>query len=300
MDFQVSTQHTASSTQHLAHSTQQELEEKRKQVEGILRGFARVVVAFSGGVDSTLLAKLAADVLGKGNVLAVTADSPSLAREDLAVALQVASDLDLQHLVVTTREVDDTSYRANTGARCYFCKRTLFTELEALAREREIPVILYGALADDRLEERPGQRAASEAGVRAPLQEARLSKQDVRAIARHLGLPNWDRPQNACLSSRLRHGQVVTVEKLQQVEQAEALLRAEGFRQVRVRHLGVHARIEVEPEAVGRFRDAELCSRVARVFEQLGFEAVSIDRRGYRSGGANLDSSDELMLSRKT
>lgn len=275
---------------------QADLAEKLSCVRTILASVGRVVVAFSGGVDSTLVAKLARDVLGRANALAVTADSPSLAREDLAATLRLAAQLDLEHLVIATREVADARYRVNTESRCYFCKQELFEELERLAEERGMSAVLYGAIADDRLAERPGQRAALAFGVRAPLQDAGLAKWDVRLLARSLGLPNWNRPQNACLSSRIPHGMAVTEEKLRQVEQAESVLRAQGFRQVRVRHLGGHARIEVEPESVGRFQEAALCLAVSQRFEELGFDTVSIDRSGYRQGGADVSAVDEVLL----
>ena len=268
------------------------LEEVKRQIAEC----NRVVVAFSGGVDSTLVAKLARDVLGRRNALAVTADSPSLAREDLEEARRLAAGLDLEHLVIATHEVADARYRANTESRCYFCKQELFEELERLAETRGMPAVLYGAIADDRLAERPGQRAALAFGVRAPLQDAGLAKWEVRLLAKALGLPNWDRPQNACLSSRIPHGLAVTEEKLRQVEQAESFLRAQGFGQVRVRHFDTHARIDVGADETHRFHDAALCLAVARHFEGLGFETVGVNRRGYRPGGADQTATDEIFL----
>jgi uncharacterized protein len=255
-----------------------------------------VIVAFSGGVDSTLLAKIARDVLGKPHVLAVTADSPSLAREDLAQAQAIALELDLAHLVIRTDEVADPRYQANTPARCYLCKRTLFIELEQLAKQRGIPIVLYGAIGDDQPAERPGQLAATEHGVRAPLQEVGLAKCEVRELSRLLGLSNWNRPQNACLSSRVPHGRRVTEEALRQIEGAEAFLRQAGFRQVRVRHLGAHARIEVEPDAVPRLREAGLRDHVLRHLTALGFRSVGVDRAGYQPGGAQRGDADEVLL----
>jgi uncharacterized protein len=272
------------------------LDQKLARVKGILSGFSRVVVAFSGGVDSTLLAKLACDVLGRANVLAAVADSPSMAREDLEEAKRLARGLGLRCLVVATSEVSDPSYRANTPARCFFCKQELFDVLGRLAGSRGYSAVLYGAIGDDRLSERPGQRAAAAAGVRAPLQEAGLAKREVRALAKQLGMPNWNRPQNACLSSRIPHGSAVTELKLGQIEEAEAALRAHGFQQVRVRHLGTHARIEVGTDEVRRFLDGTLCAEVARRFKALGFETVGVDRAGYRTGGADRSSADEILL----
>ncbi len=265
----------------------QALQEKLEQVRKTLTGFDRVIVAFSGGVDSSLLAKLARDVLGDERVLAVTADSPSLAQDDLQIAQRVAALLHVKHHIIKTHEVEDDTYQANTPGRCYICKRELFKELHVMAQQQGYPVVLYGAIGDDTIAERPGQRAAAEAGVRAPLQEAGLAKWEVRILAQRLGLPNWDRPQNACLSSRIPHGQEVTEAKLRQIEAAESWLRARGFTQVRVRHLGTRARIEVDPDGVTRFKNPVLCKATKSYLRGLGFASVSIDPAGYRPGGAN-------------
>jgi uncharacterized protein len=216
----------------------------------------------------------------------VTADSASLARADLEETRRLAAGLDVEHLVITTREIEKARYQANAPDRCYVCKQTLFVDLEPLAAARGMTIV-YGAIGDDAASERPGQQAAAKQRVRAPLQSAGIEKWEVREAARQMRLPNWDQPQNACLSSRIPHGLLVTEDKLRQIEQAETFLRTKGFHQVRVRHLGIRARVEVEPAAVARFDEGTLRSETERHFQTIGFASTVIDPRGYHLGGAN-------------
>lgn len=269
-------------------------DDKSRRADALVRAYGRALVAFSGGVDSAYLLYLARRALGHDAVLAVTADSPSLAAADLTDARQLAAELDVEHLVIRTTEVDDPAYQANTDARCFFCKQELFSRLAPLAAARHIPVMLFGAIADDLDEDRPGASAAQAAGARAPLQEAGLFKWEIRELARAAGLSVWNKPQNACLSSRVPHGMVVTPEKLRQVEEAEGFLKSLGFLQVRVRHLGDRARIEVGQEQLGRFEDDALRRRIADRFAGIGFAAVHVDPDGYRSGGADRVTTEVL------
>ncbi len=262
------------------------LQHKLDQVRAELRALGRVAVAFSGGIDSTVLLALACETLGPDAVLAVTADSASLARAELANARRLAARLGVPHLVIATAETANPRYQANASDRCYICKQTLFEELEPLAAARGMAIV-YGAIGDDVAAARPGQQAAAERRVRAPLQSAGIEKWEVREAGQALGLPNWDTPQNACLASRIPHGQPVTEQKLGQVEDAEAFLRSRGFRQVRVRHLGEKARVEVEPGAIDRFRDEELFAATVARLHACGFQAIEIDPYGYRPGGAD-------------
>ena len=273
-----------------------ELQSKLDRVQTRLRQPARALVAFSGGVDSSLLLRLAVEMLGAAQVTAVTADSPSLTRDDLTQARALAASLGVEHVILETKELENPAYRANAGDRCYFCKHELFSRMDELARSYGAAQVLYGAIGEDRAEQRPGQRAASEYRVAAPLQEAGLSKFDVRTLAKALGLPNWDRPQNACLSSRIPRGQEVTAAKLARIEAAEAALRREGFRQIRVRHLNARARIEVGADELGRFQDTEMRLRIAQVFYALGFHDVAVARAGYQPGGADRGPMDDVPL----
>ena len=254
----------------------------------IVRAYGSTITAFSAGVDSTLVAVVAQHELGPA-ALAATAVSASLAPSELEDAIHLARSLGLNHRLVQTSEVEDERYATNPVDRCYFCKSHLYSELEALAAEIGARYILNGLNVDDLGDWRPGARAAAERGdrVRSPLHEAGLGKDEIRAAARELGLPNWDKPALACLSSRVPYGERVTPEKLARIGQAEQALRRLGFRQLRVRHFADRARVEIAPDELGRVEAEGLTERIRADLLALGFPAVEIDPRGYRSGRLN-------------
>jgi uncharacterized protein len=257
-------------------------------LRAIIRDYESTVTAFSAGVDSTLVAVVAQQELGS-NALAATAVSASLAPSELEDALSLARTLGLNHRLVRTREVEDERYASNPVDRCYVCKTHLYTELEGVVAELGARYILNGLNVDDLGDWRPGARAAAERAdhVRSPLHEAGMGKTEIRAAARTLGLPNWDKPALACLSSRVPYGQNVTLEKLARIGQAEQLLRGLGFRQLRVRHFADRARVEIAPDELGRVTAEGLAPRIEADLLRLGFPAVEIDPRGYRSGSLN-------------
>jgi uncharacterized protein len=258
--------------------------DKRQQVQDILRTLQSVLVAYSGGVDSTLLLRVAHDTLGDA-VLAVTADSPSLPRDDLREARALAAQMGVRHLCISTDEMVDARYVANSSERCYYCKTHLYHQLVTLAQREGLRFIVDGNNADDLRDIRPGRRAAQEYGVRSPLQEAGLTKAEIREWARELGLPNWNKPAAACLSSRIPYGTPITLDALARVERAESFLRALGVGQVRVRYVDSSARIEVMPEdfALVRARRADIVAQL----RALGFSEVLLDLAGYRTGSLN-------------
>jgi len=264
-----------------------ELAAKRDRLLAVLADLPGVAVAFSGGIDSTVVAKAAALALGP-RAVAVTADSPSVARTELATAREVARLIGIRHVVVATDEFDNPDYLKNDGTRCYHCKSELYARVEQLLPELGVPVMASGANLDDAGDYRPGLRAAAEHAVRHPLQEAGFTKADVRAVARHWGLPTWDKPAAPCLSSRLAPGLAVTPERTRRVEDAEAFLRSLGLRECRVRyHDGDLARIEVPLSEVAALAAAPARAALATEFRRLGFKFVTLDLDGFRSGSLN-------------
>jgi uncharacterized protein len=263
-----------------------DLEAKQAVLEDRLRELGRPLVAYSGGVDSAFLAWIAHRVLGDA-MLAVIADSPSLARAHLADATAFAKAQEIPLQVVSTREMDRPEYVRNDSQRCYHCKDELFTVMEQFRDQGGFDSIAYGVNLDDQGDFRPGQRAAKDHHVAAPLLDARLTKQDIRALSRKSGLQVWDKPASACLSSRIEYGRPVTREALRVVEQGEDGLRALGFLQFRVRHHGEIARIEIAPEELSRALSLQMAAEFSRLFKALGFKFVTLDLEGFRSGSMN-------------
>lgn len=262
------------------------LEQKRLGLESRIAESESALVAFSGGVDSTLVLAVAKNVLGD-RVLAVTAESDSVPERELQTAQHLTKTLGVKHRIIRTEEMSSPDYLKNSANRCYYCKSELYAKLSKVAEEHKLSHILNGINLDDLGDHRPGITAAKEAGVISPLAELGFNKQDVRDLARQMDLPNWEKPALACLSSRIPYGQPVTPEKLSMIEQAEEVLLAEGFRQVRVRHHGDMARIELPREDIPSLLKNGLSKKINRRLREIGFQYVTVDLEGYRSGSLN-------------
>ncbi|TDL67563.1 ATP-dependent sacrificial sulfur transferase LarE [Rhodococcus qingshengii] len=261
------------------------LTEKYKKLQSILREMETVVVAFSGGVDSTFLLKAAVETLGEEHVLAVTADSETYPSSELLEAKELAERIGVKHQVIETSELAIPGYAENNKNRCYFCKSSLFDHLIPVMEEKGFNNVIYGVIADDMNEHRPGMQAAKEKGIRGPLLEANLFKQEIRELSQQFDLPTWDKPSFACLSSRIAYGEYITKEKLTKVEKAEAYLKSLNIRQVRVRTHQEIARIEVEPNDMKIVLEHH--DSIVKELQDYGYKYITLDLLGYKSGSMN-------------
>ncbi|AGF55194.1 ATP-dependent sacrificial sulfur transferase LarE [Clostridium saccharoperbutylacetonicum] len=262
------------------------LQEKFQFLKDNIKERGSGAIAFSGGVDSTFLVYVAHEVLGD-KVIAVTATSSTYPQRELKEAIKYAKDIGVKHLIISSEELDIEGFASNPKNRCYYCKKELFTKIRVVAKENGIEYVFDGSNLDDSGDYRPGMQAASELEVISPLKEATLTKEDIRALSKELGIPTWNKPSFACLSSRFPYGRKITIPKLKMVEEAEQFLLDIGIRQVRVRHHGEIARIEVSPEERVKFFDVSVMDKIGETFKKIGFSYVTLDVIGYRTGSMN-------------
>ncbi|MFA4967280.1 MAG: ATP-dependent sacrificial sulfur transferase LarE [Candidatus Margulisiibacteriota bacterium] len=256
-------------------------------LKDILKDMKSVLVAYSGGVDSAYLLKIAVDTLDNDKVLAVTASSETYPDHEKKEARELCEKLGAKAMVIETREFDDPNFRSNPKDRCYYCKKELFSKLTAIMKENNLAFIIDGSNADDLNDFRPGAKAKKELGVRSPLQEAELTKEEIRSSAKAVGLSNWDKPSSACLASRIPYGTEIVPEVLQRIEKAEDYLRSLGFKQLRVRHHDKLARIEIESHEIPVIMKGNMMGKINKKFDELGYIYVTLDLKGYRTGSLN-------------
>jgi uncharacterized protein len=263
------------------------INEKLNTLKSILKSYESGIVAFSGGVDSSFLLKVALDTLGTENVLAVIGESETYAVEEFEGAKKIAKMIKAPYKVIRTEEICDQRFVENSPQRCYFCKNELFSKLNEVAKKKELKHVFEGSNFDDIGDHRPGMQAAKDLGVVSPLKDAKLTKDEIRYYSKQLGLPTWSKPAMACLSSRFPYGHEITVEELKMVEEAENFLRQFGFAQQRVRHHGKLARIEVETESLNKLLSTEIREKIITKLKEIGYVWISIDLQGFRSGSFN-------------
>jgi len=260
--------------------------EKLQKLKDILKNMESVVIGFSGGVDSTFLLKVAKDVLGD-KVMAITASSSTFPQREMKEAIAFAKVINTRHMVIKSEELDIEGFSKNPKDRCYYCKHELFSKLLNIAKQEGYNFVVDGANLDDTGDYRPGMKAGRELGIRSPLLEAELTKGDIRILSKEMNLPTWDKPSFACLSSRVPYGEEITIKKLDMIDAAEQYLLDSGFRQVRVRHHGDIARIEVSPDERSKFFNDKIMDDIAGKLKEIGFNYVTLDLTGYRTGSMN-------------
>jgi uncharacterized protein len=280
------------------NSISDETGQKFENLKDILKSMKKVLVAFSGGVDSTFLLKVAQDVLGT-NVLAVIASSATYPASEQQEALHIAEGLKVRYKVIHTKELDDPNFRDNPPERCYFCKKELFSRLKEIAAEEKIPHVCDGSNFEDTLDFRPGFKAAQELDVRSPLKEAQLGKNEIRVLSKKLGLPTWDKPAMACLSSRFPYFTSIDNESLRQIDSAEEYLRTKGLSQLRVRHHGQVARIEIDPTDFSVVMEKKTREEIVENLKKIGYRYITLDLVGYRAGSMNEPILDEGSSNQK-